>query len=175
MLTRHRTRTLHGALSGLLTLDEQVCQQLRSQIEGDVLVAYDEARTALKELETRLFSLSEGLRLCLARLEGSQSALQETVATVVGTAASWIEAMRREEVASRTLRDDIVALGLVRVQARMVAVIARELDDGQTSTELERLEGDLSRALLRLEEVLPDVVATELRAEGKVVGESGTR
>lgn len=91
--------------------------------------------------------------------------IKEAGAALVGKAASIIDLVRTEGI-SKGLRDDYAAFSLAAISYSMLHTTATALGDGRVASLAERHLRDHADAIMRINEIMPEVVIRELEKDG---------
>ncbi len=98
------------------------------------------------------------------------SPIKEAGATLLGKAAGIIDKVRTE-ANSKALRDDYAAFGLAAISYSMLFTTSSGLGDSRVAAMAKRNLQDYAGAVIRINEVMPQVVVNELRKDGHDVQE----
>lgn len=96
------------------------------------------------------------------------SPIKEAGAALLGKAAGLIDRVRTE-ANSKALRDDYAAFSLAAISYSMLFTTATGLGDDSTATIAQRNLEDYAGAIMRINEIMPQVVANELAKDGHQV------
>ena len=91
--------------------------------------------------------------------------IKEAGAALVGKAAGIIDLVRTEGI-SKGLRDDYAAFSLAAISYSMLHTTATALGDGRVASLAERHLRDHADAIMRINEIMPEVVISELEKGG---------
>lgn len=91
--------------------------------------------------------------------------IKEAGAALVGKAAGIIDLVRTEGI-SKGLRDDYAAFSLAAISYSMLHTTATALGDGRVASLAERHLRDHADAIMRINEIMPEVVIRELEEDG---------
>jgi ferritin-like metal-binding protein YciE len=91
--------------------------------------------------------------------------IKEAGAALVGKAAGIIDLVRTEGI-SKGLRDDYAAFSLAAISYSMLHTTATALGDGRVASLAERHLRDHADAIMRINEIMPEVVIRELEKDG---------
>src|ERR687889_2127649 len=86
-------------------------------------------------------------------------------ATLLGKAAGIIDLLRTEGI-SKSLRDDYAAFSLAAISYSMLHTTATALGDNRVASLAERHLRDHADAIMRINEIMPEVVIRELEKDG---------
>jgi ferritin-like metal-binding protein YciE len=95
--------------------------------------------------------------------------IKDVGAALLGKAAGVIDLMRTEGN-SKALRDDYAAFSLAAISYSMLYTTANGLGDQTVATLAERFLADHAAAIMRINQIMPEVVAHELEKDGHQVG-----
>jgi ferritin-like metal-binding protein YciE len=93
------------------------------------------------------------------------SPIKEAGAALIGKAAGVINLLRTEGI-SKALRDDYAAFSLAAISYSMLHTTATSLGDTRVATQAERYLDDYANALMKINEIMPEVVVRELQKDG---------
>ncbi|MCD6028113.1 MAG: hypothetical protein K0S78_287 [Thermomicrobiales bacterium] len=136
----------------------------------------------LKEVEDDAVALAavQGFHDTVKRHRDTLRALQEETgstagnpikdagAALLGKAAGVIDMVRTEGI-SKSLRDDYSAFSLAAISYSMLHTTANGLGDARVAALAERHLQDHAEAIIRINEIMPEVVARELEKDGHQV------
>jgi ferritin-like metal-binding protein YciE len=91
--------------------------------------------------------------------------IKEVGASLLGKAAGIIDLLRTEGI-SKSLRDDYAAFSLAAISYSMLHTTSTALDDGRVASLAERHLRDHADAIMRINEIMPEVVIRELEKDG---------
>ena len=142
-------------------LDRQL-EELRDDPVG--LAAVREFHDMVKRHRDELIALQEETGKTVG------SPIKEAGATLLGKAAGIIDKVRTESN-SKSLRDDYAAFGLAAISYSMLYTTSTGLGDSRVAAIAKRNLQDYAGAIIRINEVMPQVVVNELRKDGHDVQE----
>jgi ferritin-like metal-binding protein YciE len=165
--------TLQKYVGDMLSVERHIYDAISHQKDDADFKNFPEAQAFVTKTETLLGSHISKLESHLKSLGGSPSKpVKEAVASVLGKAAGVIDNVRQNDKISTDLRDDYTALNLAAMSYTMLHTTGLALQDPQTA-ELARTHlMDLTPLITRLNEIMPEVVARELKDEGENVDAS---
>jgi ferritin-like metal-binding protein YciE len=164
-----RQDTLQQYVSDMLAVERHLLPAFENQTKDDRFAKYPEARRLVNQIEATINSHINGLKQHLESLGGdAASPVKSAVTAALGMAASVIENMRTDPV-SKNLRDDYTALNLAAVSYTMLHTTGQALMDQQTADLAASFLTDYTSLITELNEVIPDVVVSELRDETEVL------
>ena len=94
--------------------------------------------------------------------------IKDAGAALLGKAAGVIDMVRTEGI-SKSLRDDYAAFSLAAISYSMLHTTANGLGDQRVASLAERHLTDYAEAIIRINEIMPEVVARELEKDGHQV------
>lgn len=94
--------------------------------------------------------------------------IKDAGAALLGKAAGIIDLVRTEGI-SKSLRDDYAAFSLAAISYSMLYTTADGLGDKRVASLAARYLQDYAEALMRINEIMPEVVARELAKDGHQV------
>lgn len=94
--------------------------------------------------------------------------IKDAGAAILGKAAGIIDMVRTEGI-SKSLRDDYAAFSLAAISYSMLHTTANGLGDKKVANTAEEYLKDYAKAIIRINEVMPGVVARELEKDGHQV------
>jgi ferritin-like metal-binding protein YciE len=94
--------------------------------------------------------------------------VKDAGAALLGKAAGIIDLVRTEGI-SKSLRDDYAAFNLAAISYSMLYTTADGLGDKRVASLAERHLKDHAAAIMRINEIMPEVVARELAKDGHQV------
>lgn len=94
--------------------------------------------------------------------------IKDAGAALLGKAAGIIDLVRTEGI-SKSLRDDYAAFSLAAISYSMLHTTANGLGDTRVASLAERHLHDHAEAIMRINEIMPEVVARELAKDGHQV------
>jgi ferritin-like metal-binding protein YciE len=96
--------------------------------------------------------------------------IKDAGATLLGKAAGIIDLVRTEGI-SKSLRDDYAAFSLAAISYSMLHTTANGLGDKRVASLAERNLQDYAEAIMRINKIMPEVVARELAKDGHQVSD----
>lgn len=94
--------------------------------------------------------------------------VKDAGAALLGKAAGIIDMVRSEGI-SKSLRDDYAAFSLAAISYSMLYTTADGLGDKRVASLAERFLQDHAEAIIRINDIMPQVVANELEKDGHQV------
>jgi ferritin-like metal-binding protein YciE len=164
-----RQDSLQQYVSDMLAVERHLLPAIENQSKDDRYAKYPEARRLVNKIEATINSHINGLKQHLENLGGdAASPVKSAVTAALGLAATAIENMRTDPV-SKNLRDDYTALNLAAVSYTMLHTIGQALMDQQTADLAAAFLSDYTPLITEINEVIPEVVVSELRDETEVL------
>lgn len=164
-----RQDTLQQYVSDMLAVERHMLPAFENQSKDDRMARYPEARRLVNQIEATIRSHINGLEEQLRSLGGDPaSPIKSAVTAAMGMAASVIENIRTDPV-SKNLRDDYTVLNLAAISYTMLHTTGHALMDEQTADLASNYLRDYTPLLTEINEVIPEVVVSELRDESEVI------
>lgn len=164
-----RKDTLQQYVSDMLAVERHLLPALENQTKDDRYETYPQALRLVNRLEGTTRSHINGLEHLLRDLGGDPaSPIKSAVTAVLGAAAALIERLRTDPV-SKNLRDDYTVLSLIAVSYTMLHTTGLALMDEQTADLAANYLTDYTPLIAEINEVIPEVVVSELRDETEVL------
>ena len=164
-----RQDTLQQYVSDMLAVERHLLPALENQTKDDRYETYPQALRLVNRLEGTTRSHINGLEQLLRDLGGDPaSPIKSAVTAVLGAAAALIERLRTDPV-SKNLRDDYTVLSLIAVSYTMLHTTGLALMDEQTADVAANYLTDYTPLIAEINEVIPEVVVSELRDETEVL------
>jgi ferritin-like metal-binding protein YciE len=161
--------SLQTYVSDLLALEEHIGKPLDGQLASDATKRYPQALTVIQSLKTINDSHQAALKQCLESLGGHEaSPIKSAWSNLLGGAAAAIGAARKTKV-TKWLRDDYTALSLAGMSYTLLHATAVGLGDVATATLAKQGLADYARAVMQINQVIPEVVLAELQEDGETV------
>ncbi len=163
---RHSIQTY---VSDMLALERHITQPLHRQLSLTETARYPDAHTAIARMANLADAHVTALEHALSLLGGHEAdPLKSAWSEVLGWGAAAIDSVRKTKI-SKSLRDDYTALNLAAVSYTMLHATAVGLGDPAVA-ELARTHlTDYARAIMAVNQVIPEVVLDELRDDGELV------
>jgi ferritin-like metal-binding protein YciE len=164
-----RQDTLQQYVSDMLAVERHILPAFENQSKDDRMAKYPEARRLVNKVEATINSHINGLKQHLENLGGdAASPVKSAMTAALGVAASVIENMRTDPV-SKNLRDDYTALNLAAIGYTMLHTTGQALMDQQTADLAASYLMDYTPLITEINEVIPEVVVSELGDETEVL------
>jgi len=162
--------TVQQYVGDMLALENHIEEPLKSQLTE--VNDYPEALQAVQSFHSMVQSHQQMLKSHLESIGGSESSpIKSAVSGIFGFAAGVIDKIRTKSI-SKALRDDYTAFNLAAIGYGMLYTTAKLLGEPQTAALAESHLRDYTRAVKQIEDILPGVVAWELRKEGNTFEQS---
>jgi ferritin-like metal-binding protein YciE len=156
----------------MLAVERHILPAIENQVKDDRYAQHPEAQRLVQQLETTVRNHINGLEQQLKSLGGDPaSPVKSAVTAILGVAAAVIEKMRTDPI-SKNLRDDFTVLSLAAVSYTMLHTTGQALRDQQTADLAAACLMDYTPLLTEINEVIPDVVVSELEDETEVLDPS---
>ena len=164
-----RQDTLQQYVSDMLAVERHLLPAFENQSKDDRFAKHPEARRLVNKIEATINSHINGLKQHLENLGGdAASPVKSAVTAALGVAAAAIENMRTDPI-SKNLRDDYTALNLAAISYTMLHTTGKALMDEQTADMAASFLIDYTPLITEINEVIPEVVVSELRDETEVL------
>lgn len=165
-------KALRAYVSDMLALERHILEPTEHQLHAEDVRKYPLAHAIVKKSHGTMTRHLSALEAHLTAIGGHPAApLKTAVGTVLGAAASVVNAVRRTE-ASKGLRDLYAALSLDSVSYSMLHAAALALGEASTAALAQHHLEEISPLIIELSKVIPNVVIDELKAEGLDVDSS---
>ncbi len=160
---KHR-KTIVDYVGDMTALESHIEEALDRQLKE---VADDPAAlTAVKEFHDTVKKHRDTLRALEEEIGKTiGSPVKEAGAALLGKAAGIIDMVRSEGIA-KSLRDDCAAFSLAAIGYSMLHTTATALGDKKVASLAERHLRDHAENIMRINEVMPEVVIRELKKDG---------
>ncbi len=168
--------SLQTYVSDLLALEQHIGKPLDTQLASDATKQYAQALTVIQSIKTQNDAHQAALQQCLTSLGGHPAGpVKSAWSSLLGGAAAAIGASRKTKV-TKWLRDDYTALSLATMSYTLLHATAVGLGDAATASVAKQGLTDYARAVMQINQVVPEVVLGELREDGETVqtGAAGT-
>ena len=164
-----RQDSLQQYVSDMLALERHILPALENQSKDDRYAKHPLAQRLVNRIEATIRSHINGLEQHLKSLGGDPaSPIKSAVTAALGVAATVIEKVRTDPV-SKNLRDDYTVLNLIAVSYTMLHTAGQALMDAQTADLAANFLMDYTPLIAEINEVIPEVVVSELRDETEVL------
>jgi len=166
------TKAIQTYVSDMLAVERHILEPVEHQVNDGDVQKFAAAHATVQRVHGVISAHVAALDAHLAALGGHPSApLKTAVGSVLGAAASVVNAVRRTEV-SKGLRDTYTALAMDSIAYTMLHTTALALRDHATAAMAEKHLEDVTPLIIELSRVIPSVVVDELKAEGLDVDSS---
>ena len=167
-----RQDSLQQYVSDMLAVERHMLPAFENQSKDDRFARHPEARRLVNRVEATINSHINGLKQHLENLGGdAASPVKSAVTAALGAAAAVIENVRTDPV-SKNLRDDYTVLNLAAISYTMLHTTGRALMDDQTADLALSYLMDYTPLITEINEIIPEVVVSELRDETEVLDTS---
>src|SRR4051812_43101533 len=161
--------TLKTYVSDMYSLESHIEEALDAQLEK--VKDHPKAYAAVRRFHGNVRSQRDAMKAHLDQLGGGTGgALKSAVSAAFGMAAGVIDKVRPEAV-SKCLRDDYTAFNLAAIGYHMLYGTALMLGFPQTATIAERHHRAYTDMIQDINQIILDVVATELRKDDHKIDE----
>ena len=161
--------SLQTYVSDLLALEQHIGKPLDGQLASDATKQYAQALTVIQSIKTQNDAHQAALKQCLDSLGGHPAGpIKSAWSSLLGGAAAAIGAARKTKV-TKWLRDDYTALSLASMSYTLLHATAVGLGDTATASVAKQGLADYARAVMQINQVIPEVVLGELREDGETV------
>lgn len=162
---RHAIQTY---VSDMLALERHIAQPLKRQSDMEQTKAFAGAAVIAQLLAVNQSHVT-ALEQRLTQLGGhAADPVKSAWSSLLGVGAGAIDSVRKTKI-SKSLRDDYTALSLATMGYTMLHATCVGLGDAATSDLAKRHLADYARLVMQINQVMPEVVLTELREDGESV------
>ena len=167
--------TLQQYVSDMLAVERHILPAIESQSKEERFAQHPEVQRLVNKIEATVRSHINGLEQHLDTLGGDAASPIKSAATaILGLAATMIEKVRTDPV-SKNLRDDYTVLNLAAVSYTMLHTTGQALLDTQTADLAANFLKDYTPLIAEINEVVPEVVVSELRDETELLDPDAAR
>lgn len=153
----------------MVALESHIEDALDGQLKE--VTDHPQAAAAVRRFHSLAKGQRDTLKSHLQTLGGSEShPVKEAVASLFGKAAGVINNFRTKGV-SKSLRDDYTVFNLAAIGYAMLHTTAKALGEPATADIAERHLRAYAQAVADVSQLVPDVVAWELRKDGLLVND----
>lgn len=161
--------TVQQYVGDMLALESHIEEALDGQLKE--VKNHQPTAAAVRRFHDMVKAQREAVRAHLDMIGGSEpSPIKEAVANVFGKAAGVIDNLRSKGE-SKALRDDYTAFNHAAIGYSMLHVTAHALGQMQTMELADRHLRAYARAVQEINQLMPELVAYELREDGHAVNE----
>jgi len=161
--------SLSAYVSDLLALEQHLAQPLGGQVGSDTFASYPGATRVVNELKGLNDAHIAALKSRLDALGGNAAApVKSAWAGLLGGAANLVVGARKTKV-TKGLRDDYTALSLATMSYTLLHATAIGLGDTATAAIARQGLADYARAVMLINQVIPETVLAELTEDGETV------
>ncbi|HEV2741460.1 MAG TPA: DUF892 family protein [Candidatus Elarobacter sp.] len=163
---RHSIQTY---VSDMLALERHIAQPLQRQLDMEDTKKFPGALAVITSLKGLTDSHVTALEQCLEQLGGhAASPVKSAWSSLLGVGAAAVDSVRKTKV-SKNLRDDYTALSLATISYTMLYTTTVGLGDTATADLAKRHLADYAQVIMTINQVIPEVVLTELQIDGQNV------
>lgn len=160
-------KTLQKYVSDMLSVEKHIHEAVKRQTEDKDFESFPEAHSFVRKVEGVLSRHITVLENHLNALGGNPSApIKDTVASALGVAAGVIDKVRQNDKISTDIRDDYTALNLAAISYTMLHTTGLAMQHQGTADLARDHLMELTPLITRINELIPQIVAHELRDEG---------
>jgi len=161
--------TVQQYVGDMYALESHIEEAMDGQLKE--VTKHPKAREAVIRYHDMVKSHKDAMRSHLESIGGSESSpIKDFVANVFGKAAGVIDNLRTKGE-SKSLRDDYTAFNLAAIGYAMLHTTAHALGQMKTMELADKHLRDYARAVQEINQLMPDLVAFELREEGHSINE----
>jgi ferritin-like metal-binding protein YciE len=162
---RSTTDAINSYITDMLSLEEHIDKAVKGQIED--LKDYPEVVAELRMLQRGVHHHLDDLKQLRERRGGATAtdAIKRAGSSILGLAAGAIDLVRNEGL-PKNLRDDYTAFSLAGVGYVMLHTTALALGDQEVADLANQHLGDCTKAVIRLNDIIPPAVVRFLHQEG---------
>ncbi len=162
-------RTIERYVSDMLTVERHILEPVEKQARDERFDRQGDALALVRDIERTTRRHVEQLDSHLRSLGASTgSPVKTAAAAVLGVGAAAIDKVRPDTV-STALRDDYTALNLAAISYAMLHTTGLALKSESTATLAENNLRETAQLIMRVNQIIPAVVARELADEGEDV------
>jgi ferritin-like metal-binding protein YciE len=157
-------------ISDMIGVEKYFCDALEQQLNDQNFKKYPEAIQCVSQLKQMSHQHTEVLKQHLADINGNDvamSSVKEAISGALGFVKSLYEKVRADAV-SKGMRDNYIVSNLCCVGYTMLHTTALACQDSQTAAVALRFLNEYTPAVMKLNEVIPQVVVNELVEQGKI-------
>jgi ferritin-like metal-binding protein YciE len=163
---RHSIQTY---VSDMLALERHIALPLQRQLDMEDTKKFPGALAVIASLKGLTDAHVTALEQCLEQLGGhGASPIKSAWTSLLGVGAAAIDSVRKTKV-SKNLRDDYTALSLATISYTMLLATTTGLGDTATADLAKRHLADYANVVMTINQVIPEVVLTELQIDGENV------
>lgn len=163
--TSSATDALRLYVNDMVALEKHILEAIERQVNDERVQAQPEASALIEKLHRTLHQHVDGLENHAAALGGGVGAtVKAAVTAVAGTFAGIYDKVRKDPV-SRMLRDDYTALSLATISYTMLVTTGLAFRETAVANLAERHLKDYTPIVVKISEIIPIIVAGELRDE----------
>jgi len=156
--------TVQQYVGDMIALESHIEEAIDRQL--DLTKDHQRSHDAVNHFHSFIKNHRDGLKEHLQSIGGSESSpVKNAIAGLFGVAAGVIDKVRTEAV-SKALRDDYTAFNHAAIGYGMLYTTAKLLGQESTAQLAQTNLRDYASAVKMLEDLVPDVVAWELKKDG---------
>jgi uncharacterized protein YukE len=159
-----RKDTIQHYVTDMIATEKHIQEAVKRQIDDESVKQQPEASQLVNRIAMVLQSHISQLEHHSEQLGGGSSSIKDAVTSTLGVMAGLYDKVRSKQV-SRMLRDDYTALNLAAISYTMLHTTALALNDRMTADVALRNLKDITPLVTQINEVIPQVVARELRED----------
>jgi len=164
--------TIQQYVGDMIALESHIEEAMDRQL--DLTKDHQRAHDAVNHFHSFIKNHRDSLKEHLKSIGGSESSPVKTaIAGLFGVAAGMIDKVRTEAI-SKALRDDYTAFNHAAIGYGMLYTTAKLLGDDATAHVAQSYLRDYASAVKMLEDLVPDVVAWELKKDGHTFMQNDT-
>jgi hypothetical protein len=165
---KNQQEDLRPYVADMSAVVKHIEEAVARQKDDDDFKKIPQALDLVSRLDLVLLSQGKALENHLDKFPGGgvAGAVKSTVTSALGLFAGLYDKVR-SETASRGLRDDYTALSLAAVSYTMLYTSALALNESSTADLALRGLKELTPFIMQINEVIPQAVVSELKADGK--------
>jgi ferritin-like metal-binding protein YciE len=162
-------KTLQRYVSDMLSVEQHILEPVGTQAHDDRFQKQPDAQALVSDIERTTRRHVELLEAHLKALGASMgSPIKKAATAVLGVGAAAIDKVRPDTV-STALRDDYTALNLAAISYAMLVTTGMALKSETTAHLAENCLRETAQLIMRINQIIPLVVARELADEGEDV------
>jgi hypothetical protein len=175
--TEEKNKFVGGYIADQLALELQTLNIISSQLKDEDVVNFPAVYGLLEQVKLTLEKHVSSLRELISSrynnttTQSLTASLAETFSDVTGSVMGLYNKLRSEKV-SKMLRDNHNALSLMALAYSMLYVTAKGLGETETANLASRNLQDVPPLVMKLNEVMPGLVAAELEKRGYSIDQS---
>lgn len=174
-MNENHHKSLKQYVNDVIGLERDITNAISIQIEDDKVKAYPELLAVLQEI-VRGSERRIELFKALSDKEGGNfgAAIKEGVTAVTGALAGLYGKVREDPI-SRMVRDDVVAMHVSAVSYSMLLTLGLSIGHSETADLATEALNACPPLVLKLTDLLPQIVASEVAEEGALASPSAVQ